>query len=85
MTFPIRGRQEPFSCEEEHTVLPTFVSRKLVVYYESLKRELKTKPIYEFRCDERLMPALSTFLKLAFKPVFDGKSRLKDTRLLALS
>ena len=25
-----------------------------VVYYESLKRELKTKPIYEFRCDEKL-------------------------------
>ena len=25
-----------------------------VVYYESLKRELKTKPIYEFRYDERL-------------------------------
>ena len=25
-----------------------------VVYYESLKRELKTKPMYEFRCDERL-------------------------------
>ena len=25
-----------------------------VVYYESLKRELKTKPIYECRCDERL-------------------------------
>ena len=24
------------------------------VYYESLKRELKTKPIYEFWCDERL-------------------------------
>ena len=24
-----------------------------VVYYESLTRELKTKPIYEFRCDER--------------------------------
>ena len=24
------------------------------VYYESLKRELKTKTIYEFRCDERL-------------------------------
>ena len=26
----------------------------IVVYYESLKRELKTKPIYEFRFDERL-------------------------------
>ena len=24
------------------------------VYYESLNRELKTKPIYECRCDERL-------------------------------
>ena len=27
---------------------------KLVVYYESLKRELKSKTIYGFRCDERL-------------------------------
>ena len=26
-----------------------------VVYYESIKRELKTKLIYECRCDERLM------------------------------
>ena len=26
-----------------------------VVYYESLKRELKTKTIYEYRCDERLI------------------------------
>ena len=25
-----------------------------VVYYESIKRDLKTKPIYECRCDERL-------------------------------
>jgi hypothetical protein len=25
-----------------------------VVYYESMKRELKTRPIYECRCDERL-------------------------------
>ena len=24
------------------------------VYYESRKRELKTKPTYEYRCDERL-------------------------------
>ena len=24
------------------------------VYYESLKRELKTKTVHEFRCDERL-------------------------------
>ena len=26
----------------------------LFVYHESLKRELKTKPVYEFRFDERL-------------------------------
>jgi hypothetical protein len=26
---------------------------KKVVYYESIKRELKTRPIYECRCDER--------------------------------
>ena len=26
-----------------------------VVYYESLKRELKTKKIYGYRCDERLI------------------------------
>ena len=25
-----------------------------IVYYESLKRELKTKKIYGYRCDERL-------------------------------
>ncbi len=25
-----------------------------IVYYESRKRELKTRPIYECRCDERL-------------------------------
>ena len=27
---------------------------KNVAYYESLKRDLKTKTIYGFRCDERL-------------------------------
>jgi hypothetical protein len=27
---------------------------KRVVYYESMKRNLKIKPIYECRCDERL-------------------------------
>jgi hypothetical protein len=29
-------------------------SKKLVVYYESMKRKLKTKPIYECRCNGRL-------------------------------
>jgi hypothetical protein len=25
-----------------------------LVYYESIEREIKTRPIYECRCDERL-------------------------------
>ena len=29
-------------------------TKRFVVYYESLKRELKTKPINDCRCDERL-------------------------------
>ena len=27
---------------------------KKTVYYESMKRNLKTRPLYECRCDERL-------------------------------
>ena len=29
-------------------------TQKTLVYYESIKRELKIRPIYECRCDERL-------------------------------
>ncbi len=32
----------------------SFLFRDLLVYYESLKRDIKTKPINECRCDERL-------------------------------
>ena len=35
-----------------------------VVYYESLKRELKTKPIYEFRYDERRQTKVEEFTLL---------------------
>ena len=41
-----------------------------VVYYESLKRELQTKPIYEFRCDERLQTKIEEFTRLAFLRLF---------------
>ena len=27
---------------------------EIFVYYECIKREIKTRPIYECRCDERL-------------------------------
>ncbi len=38
---------------------------KVVVYYESLKRELKTKTIYGFRCDERLKTKVEESTRLA--------------------
>ena len=37
-----------------------------VVYYESLKRELKTKPKYEFRCDERLQTKVEESTRLSY-------------------
>ena len=36
-----------------------------VVYYESLKREVKTKPIKECRCDERLQTRVDESTRLA--------------------
>ena len=41
------------------------------VYYESLKRELKTKPIHEFRYDERL------------KTKVEESTRLECTQMVA--
>ena len=38
--------------------------KKLVVYYESIKRELKIRPIYECRCDERLKTKAKEFKNL---------------------
>ena len=46
----------PKETEVERTrqVCATKFQGRLVVYYESMKRELKTRPTYECRCDERL-------------------------------
>ena len=37
-----------------------------VVYYESIKRELKRRPIYECRCDERLQTKTKEFTLLTY-------------------
>ena len=37
-----------------------------VVYYQSIKRELKTRPIYECRCDERLKTKAEESTRLAY-------------------
>jgi hypothetical protein len=38
----------------------------IVVYYESIKRELKIKPTYECRCDGRLQTETKRFTRLSY-------------------
>ena len=53
-----------------------------IVYYESLKRELKTKTIYGFRCDERLQTKVEEFTRLACTLLCPELEHLKiETRL----
>jgi hypothetical protein len=40
-----------------------------VVYYESLKRAIKTKTIYGYRCDERLKTNVEESTRLACTPL----------------
>ena len=54
----------------------------MVVYYESLKRELKTKSKYGFRCDERLKPKVEESTRLACTLLCAELEHLKiETRL----
>ena len=60
-----------------HIRLPSFV------YYESLKRELKTKPMYEFRCDERLKTKVEESKRLVCTLLCAELEHLKiETRLI---
>ena len=53
------------------------------VYYESLKRELKTKPMYECRCDERLETRVEESTRLACTRLVEELEHLKtETRLI---
>jgi hypothetical protein len=54
-----------------------------VVYYESIKRELKTRPIYECRCDERLKTKVEESTHLTYTGLIGGLEHLKiKTRLI---
>jgi hypothetical protein len=54
-----------------------------VVYYESIKRELKTRPIYECRCDERLKTKGEESTRLAYTGLIGELEHLKiKTRLI---
>ena len=50
------------------------------VYYESINRELKIRPIYECRCDERLQTKVKEFTRLSYTGLIGGLEHLKIMR-----
>jgi hypothetical protein len=54
-----------------------------VVYYESIKRELKIRGIHECRCDERLKTKKKEFIHLSYTGLIVELEHLKiETRLI---
>ncbi len=55
----------------------------VVFYYESIKRELKIRCIYECRCDERLQSKTKEFTVLGYTGLVVELEHLKiETRLI---
>ncbi len=58
-------------------------SAEVVVYYESRKWELKTRPMYECRCDERLKTKSEKSTRLTYTGLFGEMEHPKiETRLI---
>ncbi len=56
---------------------------KCFVYYESIKRELKRRPLYECRCDERLKTKVEGSTRLTYTGLIGGLEHLKiEMRLI---
>ena len=51
---PTLGVMNDKEMKFEDVKVPSQFFVYLVVYYESIKRDLKRRLIYEYRCDERL-------------------------------
>ena len=55
----------------------------MFVYYESIMRELQTKPMYECRCDERLKTKSEKSTRLSYTGLFGELEHLQiETRLI---
>ena len=52
------------------------------VYYESIKRDLQTKPVYECRCDERLKTKTERSTRLSYTVLCGGLEHLKIKTML---
>jgi hypothetical protein len=64
------------------TTMPNIHSTCKFVYYESIRRELKIKPIYECRCDEILRTKTKRFTRLSYTGLVVEVEHLKiKTRL----
>ena len=61
-------------------VLVTFLLR--VVYYETITRDLKGRPIHERRCDER--PPVIVFMTIEYKNTNKYVTFVFDTRIFFL-
>ena len=69
--------------EKFASVMGECVFVKHVVYYESIKRELKIRPIYECRCDERLKTKTEESTRFTYTGFFGELEHLKiKTRLI---
>ena len=79
--IPSKGTPFPHSTKSLYT---RTVVRK-VVYYESLNRELKTKPLYEFRCDERLKTKVEESTRLAYPVRLFMKLNFKNPQTVSIS
>jgi hypothetical protein len=54
--------------------------KEFFVYYESMKREVKTRPVYECRCDERLKTKAEESTRLAYTGLLGELEHLKMRR-----
>jgi len=59
----------------------TLIFSVFVVYYESIKRELKIKTTYECRCEERLQTKTKEFTRLSAGLVVELEHLKIQTRL----
>ena len=72
-------------CCHTHCVSCVYVQLDFFVHYESIKREINTRPIYECRYDERLRPCLKgeESTRLAYTGLLGELEHLKiETRLI---
>ncbi len=54
------------------------------VYYQSIKRELKTRPIYECRCDERLKTKTEESTRLTYTGLLVELKHTSGSRMTGL-